>query len=792
MKHVIGILLAAVVSFSACDSENGSADFKLSENTYIIGLASPVNLNPDTTRVFIRGYFPEMPQFDSIAANDALSLSFSEDSSNLILTADNENLPTLSVLNFYIDEDSQSILLKKSEMVKHRLTFDPKGKKYETVKMKGEMNAWNPESTPFSYADGLWTAEIKLEPGSYQYCYVVDGQEMIDPSNPDSVSNGMGGFNSVMRVGNTSDTAPPKLHTLSFDEKSLRIDADGTVDDIFFFVDNQMLPKSFYSEQNGVYNLTLPSALAEKESAFIRAYAYNAGGLSNDILIPLKKGKVLDNAEELERTDFRTAILYNAFIDRFNNADTTNDRPTLDPAILPPANHHGGDIKGVTEKIKDGYFKNLGINTIWISPVVKNPEEAYGAYPQPKTKFSSYHGYWPISFTLVDDRLGTPEELKELVKTAHENDMNVLLDFVANHVHESHPYYKAHPEVATNLYLPDGSLNTERWDTHRLTTWFDTFLPTLNLEKPEVYEMLTDSAVYWIKEYNFDGFRHDATKHIPEVFWQTLTHKLRTQIVIPEGRNLYQIGETYGSPQLISSYVNTPQLDAQFDFNMYDTWVGVLAGGNSFENAEETLEKSLKYYGHHHLMGNITGNQDRGRFISYASGSLKLSEDAKFAGWNRAIGVDDPSGYQKAEILNAILAVMPGLPVIYYGDEIGMPGGNDPDNRRMMRFENLKQEEQKLHDITAKLLKFRRTSMPLIYGETEVLLADDTRFVLKRNYFGKQVYLAVNNAPKEQTVEFESDVSETVCNTLLGMEFKAENSKFILNMPAYSFELIYN
>ena len=792
MKQLFGIFLATALFFTACDPKENASDLRLPENDFIIGLASPVNLNTDTTRIFLKGYFPEIPLFDSISVHTSLDAKLSADSSELLLISKNNSLPKLSVLEFYIGKDKQSVLLKTSGKVTHTLTFDPKGKPFNSVQMKGEMNAWNPESTPLQEENGLWITNIEVEPGSYQYIYVIDGKEVLDNTNPDSVSNGMGGFNSVMKAGNSSSVKKPRLYTQSFDKKSIRISVEGEPDALFVFADNVLIEPSALKISGNGYSIPLSAGLAKKDRVYIRAYAYNEGGISNDLLIPLKNGKVIENAQSLDRTDFRTATLYNAFIDRFNNAKPENDRPTPDPAIHPKANYYGGDIAGVTEKIKDGYFSELGINTVWISPVIKNPEGAYGKYPEPETKFSAYHGYWPISFNRIDHRLGTAEELKELVKTAHEKDMNVLLDFVANHIHEEHPYYKANPEVATNLYLPDGSLNTELWDTQRLTTWFDTFLPTLDLSRPEVYEMLTDSAVFWIKEYNLDGFRHDATKHVPEIFWQTLTHKLKTQVVIPENRALYQIGETYGSPQLISSYVNTGQLDAQFDFNMYDSWVSVLAGGNSFENAAETMQKSLKYYGHHHLMGNITGNQDRGRFISYASGSLKFSEDSKYAGWNREIGVDNPVGYKKAAMLNALTATIPGLPVIYYGDEIGMPGGNDPDNRRMMRFDSLKQEEKNLREITAKLLNFRRQSMPLIYGETEILLADETGFVMKRNYFGKQVYVVINNSDSEHRLEFETDISEKNTKTLMGNKLKADNNKFIIDLPRNSFEIVYN
>ena len=87
--------------------------------------------------------------------------------------------------------------------------------------------------------------------------------------------------------------------------------------------------------------------------------------------------------------------------------------------------------------------------------------------------------------------------MTHLTDVAHENGMNVLLDYVGNHVHEDHPLMDLHPDWTTNLYLPDGSLNTERWDEYRLTTWFDTFMPTLDLERPEVAEAMSDSAAWW-------------------------------------------------------------------------------------------------------------------------------------------------------------------------------------------------------------------------------------------------------------------------------------------------------
>jgi glycosidase len=317
----------------------------------------------------------------------------------------------------------------------------------------------------------------------------------------------------------------------------------------------------------------------------------------------LEFGKVINNTTTLTRTDYENAVIYNVFVDRFFDGNPDNNRPINNPQLVnPKADFQGGDIAGILQKANEGFFDSLGINTIWISPIVKNVEGAYGHWNNPDTKFSAYHGYWPISLTEIDDRFGTSDDFYKLVENLHNTNKNIILDFVAHHVHEKSKIYQEHKDWTTNLYLPDGSLNTERWDDYRLTTWFDVFLPTLDNSRPEVYNFVSDSAIWWVKTYDIDGFRHDAAKHVPLIFWRTLTYKLKKQIEVPKNKRLYQIGETYGTPELVSSYVNSGMLDAQFDFNLYDAISTALTIGNSFKTVENQLLKSFKYYGWHNLM----------------------------------------------------------------------------------------------------------------------------------------------------------------------------------------------
>lgn len=795
MKNLIYlILISAFFITNSCNRENNVQEFKFPDLNPIVGLASPINLNTDTTIIYVKDYFPQDLIFDSISCNKNLKAELSKDSLQVKLTVISDNLPKLSILKFYLLGTEQDILLKKSEKINQYFSFNPKDKKYKKVQIKGEMNAWNPNNTNLIFENGIWKTEFKIQPGKYQYLIVANGKEMLDPANPEITSNGMGGFNSVMTIGKTDEQKQARLYTKTTDDNLIYIGFENNIKDFIVLYKNFELKNQFIKKSDTAYRIIIPACAKDQKRTFIRVYAANDYGFSNDLLIPLDYGNVIDKVTKLTRTDFEAATIYNVFIDRFFDADKTNNRPTPDKRILPKANYMGGDIKGATEKIKSGYFEKLNINTLWISPIVKNAEGAYGNNTKPKTKFSAYHGYWPVSFTLIDNHFGTEKDFKELVETAHKYNMNVLLDFVANHVHKEHPYYKKHPENVTQLHLPDGTLNLERWDDHRLTTWFDTFLPSLDLSKPEVYNMLSDSAVYWIKIYNLDGFRHDATKHIPNIFWQTLTRKLKTEVEIPENRRLFQIGETYGSPELIRSYVNSGQLNAQFDFNVYDAFTQAIASNSSFSHLADVLKTSFKYYGYHNLMGNITGNQDRGRFISYAGGSLKFDEDSKLAGWTRDIEAGNPIAYKRAAQLAAFITTIPGIPVIYYGDEIGIPGGNDPDNRRMMKFNNLNYDQESLKSTFSDMLYFRKQNLPLIYGDFKFLEISDDILIYQRNYFGHFVIIALNKAHQEYnaTINIDKQFNSKKLYSETSTKYKVNKNNIEFTIPENGFVILAN
>ena len=743
-------IIFAVLALIACKKAelNLPADSENNRN-----LNTLLTLKVGVNKIFSQDYILKVSEIDSVTVK-GLDVALSADKTAITINITPQT-PAFFNTVIWVKGVPYSVPCRKTDKVDYVFSFNPQGKTYKKVQIAGQMNDWSPDRTPDLKLNdkGLYEVALNVSPGSYLYQMKLDGDQNHDANNPNKVDNGYGKFNSILQVAGNTDEFPV-LHTDKIENGKFTVLTEKNPTKVFVYWQNYLLPEKFAKTEKGKITVSIPKEASELERSFIRVWSMNDWGISNDLLIPLQKDKVLTNSTDITRQDRHAQIMYFMLIDRFKNGNKQNDRPMNRPDVKPKVDFFGGDLAGLKEEISNDYFKNLGVNTLWISPVNQNPDAPYGFYAPQKTKFAGYHGYWPISSSKVDYRFGTNQELKDLVGTAHEKSMNVLLDYVAHHVHELHPLYKQHPEYFTSLYLPDGTLNTERWDDQRLTTWFDTFMPTLDLANPKVISLMSDSAMFWLKEFKLDGFRHDACKHITEEFWRALTLKIKQN---NNGKGVYQIGETYGSPELISSYLNTGMLDGQFDFNVFEdantTFAGV--GAPNLQRVSNVLQSSFTTYGSHNLMGYISGNHDKPRFMALASGDLKFGEDSKAAGWNREIGITDSTAYDKLALMQTFIMTIPGIPVIYYGDEIGLTGANDPDCRRMMRFDGWNNREKKLHDIVAKLANLRKDNPVLIYGDFINLQTTTDTWVYARKYFDKEAIVVINNTNKSKYIEVE-------------------------------------
>ena len=255
----------------------------------------------------------------------------------------------------------------------------------------------------------------------------------------------------------------PALVSLGYSDNRLRV---GFYDDVenpmlVAYIQNQALDPAAWSEnEDGTWTLDLSGIGKWQGRSYLRVFACDEEYLYNDLLLPMQDGRIITDAAELNRHDPQAQVLYSVLIDRFYNGNTTNDWKMNSPEVLDIVDYQGGDLAGITAKIEEGYFDRLGVNTLWISPITQNPWDAWGCYPfkngnkydpsKTYTKFSGYHGYWPIFATALDQRFGTPEELHTLLNRAHAHGINVVLDYVANHMHINSPTLQEHPDWHTD------------------------------------------------------------------------------------------------------------------------------------------------------------------------------------------------------------------------------------------------------------------------------------------------------------------------------------------------------
>jgi Maltooligosyl trehalose synthase len=197
------------------------------------------------------------------------------------------------------------------------------------------------------------------------------------------------------------------------------------------------------------------------------------------------------------------------------------------------------------------------------------------------------------------------------------------------------------------------------------------------------------------------------------------------------------VGETFQNRQGIADFVGPNMLDAQFDFPLYDTIIPTFAFGSlGFEVLEDSLRASEQVYGRTVPMSPLLGNHDKSRFMAYADGDLPPpgTVDEEEVGWAEDLRVDDPAAYKKLKMAMTFLMTIDGVPMIYYGDEIGMTGAGDPDNRRMMRFgDDVSEPEAAVKAHFSRLAHERRDNRALYLGSRRVLEAAGDRYAFVRS-----------------------------------------------------------
>ena len=462
-------------------------------------------------------------------------------------------------------------------------------------------------------------------------------------------------------------------------------------------------------------------------------------------------------------------VIYLIMPDRFSDGDPTNNDPSQSRGLYDRSKtryYHGGDFQGVINHLP--YLKNLGVTAIWLTPWYDNVNhlnererypEAAGGPGQPIT---DYHGYGAVDFYGVEEHFGTLEKLRELVDEAHRLGIKVIQDQVANHTGPYHPWADDPPTPAWyNGTKANHLANTfQTWVLHdphpvaqmkreTLEGWFINILPDLNQNDEQTARYIIQNTLWWIGVTGIDAIRQDTWQYVPNSFWRKWTAAIKR-----EYPNVNVVGEVLDGDVAHCSFYQGGRvrfdgidtgLDTLFDFPLLFPLRRAFAEGKSVRDIAWVLSQD-QLYPNPAVLVPVIGNHDLGRFMN--------EPGATVAGLNLA---------------HTLIMTMRGTPQIYYGDEIAMKGGADPDNRRDFpggfpgdardAFDKAARtaEEQAAFEHLQKLGKLRAELEPLRRGTLVNLFVSDQQYAYARVTRRDSVVILINNDTKPATVEFQVD-----------------------------------
>ncbi|OGU68648.1 MAG: hypothetical protein A2499_11670 [Stygiobacter sp. RIFOXYC12_FULL_38_8] len=446
----------------------------------------------------------------------------------------------------------------------------------------------------------------------------------------------------------------------------------------------------------------------------------------------------------------QTDVIYLIMPDRFANGDVTNDSVagySDNMQKIHGQGRAGGDLQGVINKLD--YLKNLGITTTWLTPVIEN------------NTFRSYHGYAATDFYKVDPRLGTNALYKKYVQESHIRGMKVVLDHVANHLSDDHPWFKNlptedwlngtlekhlnanhHKMVFSDIHADSATIK------HVEQGWFVRSMPDINQRNPFVQNYITQNTIWWMEFAGIDGIREDTYPYSDQKYMARWAKAVKDEFPTT---NI--VGEVWtGDSDLLSTYqqnnhfrkINS-NLPAVTDFALRDVLIGLAEGRSGTYQVYNVIAKDYLYADPTQLV-TFADNHDVPRVAYFAKSNLK-----------------------KEKLVYDILLTTRGIPQLFYGSEIGLVGTNDDGTLRMPfpgGFPNDKRDafteagrdknENELFNHIKELLFLRKTHPALATGTlTQFPPANDV-YVYFRTLGSEKIMVVINNSKSKQEANFTS------------------------------------
>lgn len=414
--------------------------------------------------------------------------------------------------------------------------------------------------------------------------------------------------------------------------------------------------------------------------------------------------------------DWDEAVVYFMMTDRFFDGNESNNTASgTDTYGDNPGLYHGGDFAGVTAKLD--YLQDLGVNTIWLTPIVKNiagvtvTDEGKEDVPYN----AAYHGYWASDFTKLNPTMGTTEEFKTMISEAHKRGMRIMVDIVVNHA--GYGTESTFADMLRDKSVSEGDIKS--WQSG---------LPDFATEKADVRAKLVEWQTSWMKDYGVDYFRVDTVKHVDSTTWAAL--KNSTTEVNPSFK---MIGEYYGAGYASNgSTLGSGQMDADLDFDFNDQATSFVSGNIS--SVEKFLSARNSALNNAYMTGQFLSSHDEDGFKASLMNGKQYTED---------------EATSAALVAATLQLTAKGIPVIYYGEEVGLSGLNNypyqtnrydmdfskatKDNVTYQHYKNLLSIRNAYTDV------FARGSRTVVAGSDE-----EGYDVVSRSYGGTTLYVGMN------------------------------------------------
>ncbi len=649
---------------------------------------------------------------------------------------------------------------------------------------------------------GWSVTQLELPPGIHRYLILEDGVGRLDPHNGQTSFWQPTGKQPVeVSLATVPDCSSPDLHVQNstWSEGSFHIEAKFEVaDSAAAAIDASAVTVERFETQKNVYTNVSTAAIAvdsELGTVDIKIPAQDRGKYTFRVTAADRDGVVARpvrvsgwvSPRAQTRDDM---LIYQVMLDRFRGSGGQSLAPPDDPGA-----RAGGVLDGVTQAIDSGELLELGVTTLWLSPVYLGPDAARKGRDDDHL-YENYHGYWVLDPRGVESRIGGEAALRELIATAHAAGIGVLLDVVPNHVYEdSLRFTERIDDTWFNFHTSGecvcGTLSCP-WHLYIQKCWFTSYLPDYRFETPGVIEQAVEDVLWWDRTFDLDGVRIDAVPMMPRATSRRIAHALRNdRFAEPRSFVLGEVftGEGQGGIDELRYHLGPDGLDSVFDFPLMWAMRGALAHGDSqgFVAVEQVLEATQSALaGSGAVLGRMIGNHDVTRFVSEAAG------DAGGDPWlNPPVQPVDDTPYLRQRLALALVLTLPGAPVVYYGDEVGLAGGRDPDNRRVMPAD-LMPVQMDLRATVQALATLRLCTPALRRGSRRSLHVTPDTYAFVRSDAGREVVVVMSRAetPTEVDLAAAELGAENYLDVLTGETSSVDDGRLALSVPAFGLRVL--